>query len=381
MKTLLSFLISLNCYVCFSQKAIPVIKAHSSKANFYVSNNSVSGWRINPKLKSDVFSTGKLTKSTTVKFKTDIDSISFKIKPGQNKDFIILLNDKDSCLTRIQSTETKNFSRLLPEIHDSIPFFLNKYNTNFLRVVFNGTDSLILNFDTGANEVALTNDALKNKFRSVPKLYNKVYDLKIGSKLYKSKVHDIEMAGHETDGLLGWDNFDGMIVELNYNDNKMIVHSKMPNRILHDKGYDKLKIQYISDKPFIECELLQSGSKSKNWFLFDLGYVRTVMLDNDLLKQANFPVSDMKVIKKVIMHGVSGNEIPVITSDLQILKIGIFELKNVPAQILAQNKPTRGTNEHILGNDVLKRFNTVLDFQKNVIYLKPNNLFNEKYTD
>ena len=105
------------------------------------------------------------------------------------------------------------------------------------------------------------------------------------------------------------------------------------------------------------------------------------MLDNDLLKQANFPVSDMKVIKKVIMHGVSGNEIPVITSDLQLLKIGIFELKNVPAQVLVQNKPMRGTNEYILGNDVLKRFNTVLDFQKNVIYLKPNNLFNEKYTD
>ena len=133
MKIILTFLISINCCVCFSQKAMPVIKAHSSKANFYVSNNSVSGWRINPKLKSDVFSTGKLTKSTTVKFKTDIDSISFKIKPGQKKYFIVLLNDKDSCLTRIQSTETKNFSRLLPEIHDSIPFFLNKYNTNFLR--------------------------------------------------------------------------------------------------------------------------------------------------------------------------------------------------------------------------------------------------------
>ena len=80
-----------------------------------------------------------------MKFKTDIDSLSFKIKPGQKKDFIVLFNGKGSCFTRIQSPKTKNLSKLSPETHDSIPFFINKYNTNFLKVVFEGTDSLILN--------------------------------------------------------------------------------------------------------------------------------------------------------------------------------------------------------------------------------------------
>ena len=316
-----------------------------------------------------------------MKFKTDIDSLSFKIKPGQKKDFIVLLNGKDSCFTRIQCMATKNLSKLSPEFHDPTPFFINNYNTNFLRVIFEGTDSLILNFDTGANEVALTNDALKTKFKSSPKLYNTEYSLQIGSKFYKAQVHDIEMAGHETDGLLGWDNFDGMIVELDYDHDKMTIHSKMPNQILDDKNYQTFKIRYIDNKPYIESELQQSGIKSKNWFLFDLGYVRTVMLDYNLLKESRIPIGDMKVLKKIIMHDVSGNEIPVITSGLEILKIGNFKLKNVPVQVLSQSNPIRGINTHILGNDILKKFNTVLDFQKNVIYLKPNKLYNDEFAD
>lgn len=281
----------------------------------------------------------------------------------------------------MQSIETKSLAKLSPEIHDSIPFFVNRYNTNFLNVIFDTTDSLILNFDTGATEVALTNDALTHKFKSRPKLYNTDYSLRIGSKLYKSTVHDIEMAGYETDGLLGWDNFNGMIVELNYDDNKLIVHSKMPKQILQDKAYELFEIRYIDNRPFIESKLEQSGIKTRNWFLFDLGYTKTVMLDSGLLNEAHFPTSDMKVFNTVIMHGVSGNKIPVITADLNLLTIGNFKLKNVPVQVRQHANPMHGLNIHILGNDILKRFNTVLDFQKNVLYLKPNKLYNEDFAD
>ena len=333
MKIILTLLITLNACVCFAQKARQLIKAQANQATIYVQYNqfkSVYRWHINPKVKRDVFTLGKLNKPTAVTFKTDSDSLIFTIKPGQKKDFVVLLNDKDSCVTQVQSIETKNLAKCSPEIHDSIPFFVNQYNTNFLRVIFDRTDSLVLNFDTGANDVALTNDALKQKFRAKPTLYNTDYTVQIGSKLYTSKVHDIEMAGHETDGLLGWNNFDGMIVELNYDDHKLIVHSTMPKQILRDKDYQTFKMRYIDNKPFIESELQQSGTKTKNWFLFDLGYTRTVILDSDLLKEAHFPTSDMNVLNKVIMHGASGNEVPVITADLDLLKIGNFNLKNVP---------------------------------------------------
>ncbi|WP_183575792.1 aspartyl protease family protein [Mucilaginibacter sp. X5P1] len=381
MKYILALLLALISFRGSSQNKLPVINASSSKAKIYEQDNPVSNWNISPKIKLDIFTTGKLIKSKTVKFKTDIDSVSFRIGPGQQKDFIVLLNGKDSCLTRIQSPEVKNYSKLPVEIHDTIPFFVNRFNTNFLPVVFNNADTLILNFDTGATDISFTNDALKQKVKSHPELYNTLYGIKIGHQNYKTKIYDIQLAGNETDGLLGWDLFDGMIVELDYDHNQLIVHSKMPKQILHDSKYSKFKIRYIKNRPFIESEISQSGIKSKGWFLFDLGYQRTIMLDNDLLREARFPTEKMEVIKKVIMHGTRGNEIPVITANLETLKLGNFELKDVPAQIIEQNKPMRGVNIHFLGNDVLKRFNTVLDFQKNEIYLKPNHLYGTGYAD
>jgi hypothetical protein len=48
---------------------------------------------------------------------------------------------------------------------------------------------------------------------------------------------------------------------------------------------------------------------------------------------------------------------------------------------MTQGKPMLGVNVHYLGNDVLKRFNTVFDFQKNLIYLKPNQLYQMPYAD
>lgn len=381
MKQILIILLSSVSLCGFSQTKLPVIIAHSDKAKIYEPGNPVSRWYVNPKVKLDVFTTGKLTESKTIKFKTDVDSISFKIKPGQQKDFIVLLNGKDSCFTRIQGSSIKNFSKLMPEIHDSIPFFVNKFNTNFVPVVFNGTDSLMLNFDTGATEVDLTNDALGQKVKSRPNINDTSYDIKIGTQTYKSKVYDIQLAGNNVDGLLGWNVFDGMIVELDYEANRMIVHSKMPKKVLQDKKYSKFRITYIENKPFITGEILQSEIRIKSLFLFDLGYQRTVMLDNDLLQETHFPTEKMEVIKKVIMHGIKGNEVPVITSNLESLKLGDFELKNVAAQILGQSKPIPGVNIHILGTDVLKRFNTVLDFQKNTIYLKPNNLYDTPYVE
>ncbi|CAM3443884.1 hypothetical protein ELOC111193_05110 [Elizabethkingia occulta] len=364
--------------LCFSQQKLTVVKANSNKAKIYEEDNMTSGWGINPKVKPDIHTTGRITKCKKVVFKTDIDSIVVNLKSGEKKDFIVLLNGKDSCYTRIQAPEVKNFSKTKPEIHDTIPFIVNKYNTNLVKTFFNHKDSLTFNFDTGATEMSVTRDALKNRIKSNPQLYSTQYDIQIGKRTYKSEIYDHEMVGQEADGLLGWNIFDGMLVELNYDKEKMIVHSKMPKSILKDKGYSKFKIWYFNNKPFIECDMWENGVWYKEWFLFDLGYQRSVMLDNDLLKEKNFPVENMKIIKKTSLRGVSGKEIPVITANLQKIKIGKAELKNIPAQLLTANKPMGSAKIHILGNDMLKRFNTVLDFQNNIIYLKPNTLFSKE---
>ena len=267
------------------------------------------------------------------------------------------------------------------EKRDTIAMTINEQNTIFVKAVFNEIDTLNLNFDMGTTELVLTNEVLKNKLKSTPKLYITLYNLKIGNTNYKTKVYDAELAGHGTDGRFGWDFFKDKIIELNYDNNAMIIHSELPQYVTLDSKFAILKMEFWKDLFLISSEIKQNGVTNKDLFLFDSGYQRTAMLDSDLLKQGKFPTEKMEIVNKVILKGAQGNEIPVITSNLKVLKIGNYKLKNVPVQQLTTSKPLKNKNIHILGNEVLKRFNIFLDFKKNIVYLKPNHLFNDTYID
>jgi hypothetical protein len=75
-----------------------------------------------------------------------------------------------------------------------------------------------------------------------------------------------------------------------------------------------------------------------------------------------------------------GKAFPVVTVNIEKLQMARNSLLNIPAQKLTTSNPA-GFPVHILGNEVLKRFNTILDFQKNKVYLQPNKLWNLPYTD
>lgn len=287
---------------------------------------------------------------------------------------------KQNILIAFILLSTSVFAQKL-ELSDTISLTINQHNTIFIKAVFNEKDTLNLNFDTGTTELVLINDILKNKLKSTTELYSKFYNLKIGKTTYKTKVYDAELAGHGTDGRFGWDFFKDKIVELNYDTNVMIIHSELPKYVNLDSTFALLKMEFWQDLFLISSEIKQNGVTNKDLFLFDSGYQRTAMLDNDLLKQGKFPTEKMEIVNKVILKGAQGNEIPVITSNLKVLKIGKYKLKNVPVQQLTTSKPLKNKNIHILGNEVLKRFNLFLDFKKNIVYLKPNHLFNDKYID
>lgn len=266
-------------------------------------------------------------------------------------------------------------------LSDTIRFKMNAQNNMYVRAVFNKSDTLNLNFDTGTMELVLINSVLQHKLSAAPKLYTTAYDVKIGATTYQTKVYDAELTAHETDGRFGWDLFKGKVVELDYDKNLLIVHAALPPGVAQNKRYAKLPLTFEKDLLLITGALKQSGAVSDASFLFDSGYQRTAMLDDDLLKQSGFPVAKMPVLKRVVMKGAQGNEIPVLTSSLAVLQLGKYKLKNVPVQQLTGSKPLRNKQLHILGNEVLKRFNTFLDLQAGVVYLKPNHFFRTGYTE
>lgn len=84
--------------ICFSQEEIPVVMATSTLVDIKEDHNLIkNAWTIAPEEKLDVYTTS----AKVVTFYTDVDSISFKVKPHNTYNFIVLLNKKDSARTRI----------------------------------------------------------------------------------------------------------------------------------------------------------------------------------------------------------------------------------------------------------------------------------------
>jgi hypothetical protein len=85
-----------------AQKKLQVIKATSKSVAIKDGNElDKNAWTLSPKARPDVFTAERTRKTKYVIFYTDIDSIKVKVKPGSRYDFVILLNGKDSCYTRI----------------------------------------------------------------------------------------------------------------------------------------------------------------------------------------------------------------------------------------------------------------------------------------
>ena len=370
------FALFISTMALAQKKTLPVIKAKSTRAMIMESDEEQHSWTITPGVKPDVHTITKSPNPKWIRFYTDTDSIKVKIKPGQKFDFIVLLNGKDSCYTRIESLPTQNYSRQKRATHDTIPFTLTAFNNIKFKAILNGVDTLDLKFDSGATGLLLTNDAIKEKTHlgANTSTHNtlQIQNLSWGNQ----EVFPVVATGQGTDGRFGWDFFDGKIVEIDYDKSLFIVHTKMPKIA---KGYSKFDIEYVYTLFCIHTDLEVKKKRYNNRFLFDTGYQRTVMLDTVLMNEQNYP-KDLEVIKKVIMKNGQGKEIPILTVNNERLNFGSYALFNIPVQLLTTGNPAR-FKTHILGNEVLKRFNTILDFQKNIVYLKPNSLIDLPYTD
>eukprot|EP01132_Coremiostelium_polycephalum_P016238 gene16238-19547_t len=104
MKYIFLFCFFLGLTPVFAQSKLPVIRATSNKVAIndggYLDKNR---WTLSPAAKPDVFTADRTRETKWVTFYTDLDSIRIKVKPGSSTDFVILLNGKDSCYTRVVS--------------------------------------------------------------------------------------------------------------------------------------------------------------------------------------------------------------------------------------------------------------------------------------
>lgn len=388
---LLPILLSLLIHPAFSQSTSLVVKASSKHVTINDGGRITrNGWTLSPETKPDIFTADRTRKTKWVTFYTDIDSIRVKVKPGTRHNFVIVLNGTDSCYTQIASAiapEEKAEHRKNP---DTIPFTLSAYNAIHVKAVINASDTLNLHFDVGSFDFRFTKDAILHKTLLLPdrndvltgkskgdyQHLNPVLSLQMGSITWQNPdVVPTGLTAHDMDGRFGWNLFEGKKVEINYDNNCLIIHSELPK---HMKGYVRSELEFMESFVCINGVIKIGANAYPGLFLMDTGSDQAMILDRDWTARQQFPEDSLKLIKSSTLKDPRGVSYETKIVRMPCLKLNGFELRSIPAYLLSGKNPV-GFEVNYLGNDLLKRFNMILDFKNDAVYLKPNGLMKLGY--
>ena len=365
--------------VAFSQSNLPIIRASSKNVTIRDGNHFKKGyWYIFPEKKPDFYFVEIPEKPHAVSFITDMDSISFDIIYGKDYDFIILLNGKDSCYTRI-SANYKNLDHFtrkkVKSGSDTLSFTLGDNDKVYLKGTINGSQPLDILFDLGAGGTIIKKSSVekvKMKFdqtiiltnsggtHQVPTASRNL--LEMGNLVWDSiSIAEGDNMTHREDVIVGNSLFKNKILEIDYNKKILIIHDMLPRL---DASYSQHDIILDGSVPFIEGSLTFRDKTQKGWMMVDLGAYTSILNSRDV------PTTNKMLGEAKKMIGLSNKAFA------PSLNIGIYEFSGFNYSTQKLN----GDGFHlILGSDLMKRFNLILDNQNGYFYLKPNSLIHEPY--
>lgn len=175
--------------------------------------------------------------------------------------------------------------------------------------------------------------------------------------------------GLKIDGIIGYSFFSRYIVRLDYDSLKMHIYSQ--GKMTYPKGGFLLK-PYLGVIPLMETDF-KDERKIKSRFYFDSGAGLCF-----LLTQAY--VNDSAVMRKrkapmvlTQAEGVGGRTQMGLTT-VKSVKIGPYKFFNVPTYVFDDpyNIISYPSMTGLIGNDLLRRFNVILNYQKREFHMLPN---------
>lgn len=346
-------------------------------------------WTILPEEKLDVYVADKTSAVKTVSFYSDIDSISFEVKPRDQYNFIILLNGKDSCFTQIRSGITYNpETDMVDAPADSIPFILTPYNNISIQTIVNHTDTVNLMFHTASSSVYLTKEATAkmnsmkwdkkekvNSWGGASEVRNSTKNhIQIGQMHWDDiLIGEDDLSGRMTGGKFGLRLFKDKIVEIDFEKSMLIIHSSMPKI---DEKFEKMDIVFRGSNLYLEGKFNVKGNLFKNKFLIHSGHSGTFLFDDNFVSE-NKLGNQLEVISESKLQDSFGNILKTKKVMLEDLNFGSYHFSNIPVGLF--EGAIGQHNKSVVGADVLKRFNIIIDMQQAYIYFKANQLMNLPY--
>ena len=181
--------------------------------------------------------------------------------------------------------------------------------------------------------------------------------------------------GERIDGIIGYSVLKQFIFKINYDSSKIEIFSK--GTMKYPRGGYLFK-PLIATLP-ITIARVRDEVAVQTRFLYDIGAGLCMMLSKDFIEDSIILNKKRKLYFKEA-EGLGG-KIDMQMTVVKEVKLGPYRFRNVPVYIFKDefNVTSYPFLGGIIGNDILRRFNCILNYDKRDFYLVPNSHFQEPF--
>jgi len=216
--------------------------------------------------------------------------------------------------------------------------------------------------------------------RKVSFVYNqklRLPGLTVDSLNFHINNYDIltQVYGEKIDGIIGYSLLSRYIFNINYDSSKISIFTN--GRMRYPRGgwlYEPI----LRTLP-VQTARIRDAITTNSRFLFDIGAGLCIMLNKDFLEDSNFLDKKRKLYAKEA-EGVGG-KVDMHLTVIKEMRIGPYRFKNIPVFVFddTYNITSYPYLSGIIGNDILRRFNLILNYAKREFYFMPNNHYQDPF--
>lgn len=257
-------------------------------------------------------------------------------------------------------------------------------------------DSLNFILDTGSGGISLDSTTcsdlgikLKHSNRTIRGIAGiRTVDFAYGHKLHLPNLevdnldfhvnnYDIltSVYGVKIDGIIGYSFLSRYIIKINYDNMKMEVLT--PGHIKYPRGGTLLKPRFSTLA--MQDLYVRDAKAVTSKFYFDMGAGLCLLLSKNFVDDSAVLTSNKKMFGTQA-QGLGGKAEMNLTV-IKEVRLGPYRFKKVPTYIFNDeyNATSYPASGGLIGNDILRRFNIVLNYGKQEIYIKPNTRFRDSF--
>jgi hypothetical protein len=260
----------------------------------------------------------------------------------------------------------------------------------------NYPDTLNFILDTGSGGISLDSTTCERlKVKSVPsdRTIRGIAGIRTVRFIYNMQLHlphltvdslnfhvnDYEILtsayGEQIDGIMGFSFLSRYIVKIDYDSSRIQVYSK--GSFKYPRGGFLLR-PILSTLP-IQTARVHDEKDINSRFYFDTGAGLCLLLSTDFVEDSALL---SKKRKPVMTQGEGlGGKMEMKLTTIRDFRLGPYRFKKVPTYIFddAFNVTAYPYLGGLIGNDILRRFNVIINYDRRDIYLQPNSHFRDPF--